>query len=166
MVWKKPEGEWADIEDRYRPGVETFDGWWNFIDNMNHQLRCRIKAEYLTPVTTHPDEPLLAIIVDPLDDLPTNRPAHTETPWHVTIGFYSTKYGPIKDGSAADRANYKNALERIQRNYAEWAEVIVWGEAQGGTFALFPDSPIANDPDIQYIHANSHYWDRPIHLTF
>jgi len=163
---KKPEGEWADIADRYRPGVETFDGWWNFIDNMNHQLRCRIKAEYLTPDKDYPDEPLLAIVVDPLQDLPTTRPPDNETPWHVSIGFYSTKYGPIKDGSAADRANYKNALERIQRNYAEWAEVILQGQSQGGTFALFPDSAIANDADIQHVHANSHYHNRAIHMSW
>ena len=164
---KKPEGEWEDIDDRLRhPGLRPDAGWRNFIDNMNNQLRCRIKAEYFTPVATHPDEPLLAIVVDPLQDLPTNRPAHTETPWHVSIGFYSTKYGPIKDGSAADRANYKNALERIQRNYAEWAEVILTGHSQGGTWELNANSPIAADPDIQYIHANSHYHNRPIHMTW
>ena len=163
---KKPEGEWEDIADRYRPGVETDEGWDNFIDNMNNQLRCRIKAEYYPPDPRWPDEPLLAITVDPLDDMPTNRPAHSETPWHVSIGFYSTKYGPIKDGTTADRANYKKALERIQRNYAEWAEVILLGNSQGGTFQLFRNSPIAADPDIQHVHANSHYWDRAIHMTW
>ena len=163
---KKPEGEWEDIADRYRPGVETDEGWDNFIDNMNNQLRCRIKAEYYPPDPRWPDEPLLAITVDPLDDMPTNRPAHSETPWHVSIGFYSTKFGPIKDGSAADRANYKKALERIQRNYAEWQTVILTGHPQGGTWVLNDDPPVRTDPDIQYIHANSEYWEREIHLTF
>ncbi len=164
---KKPEGEWEDIDDRYRhPGLRTDEGWDNFIDNMNNQLRCRIKAEYLTPDKDYPDEPLLAIIVDPLDDLPTNRPAHTETPWHISIGFYSTKYGPIKDGSAADRARYKNSLANIQRAYAEWQPVILTGHPQGGTWVLNDDSPVKNDPDIQFVHANSQYWDREIHMTW
>ena len=164
---KKPEGEWEDLADRYRhPEIATDEGWHNFIGNMNNQLRCRVKAEYLTPDKDYPDEPLLAIIIDPLDDLPTNRPAHSETPWHISLGFYSTKYGPIKDGTKADRANYKKALERIQRNYAEWAEVILLGESQGGTFQLFPESPIAADPDIQHVHANSHYHDRDLHMTW
>ena len=164
---KKPEGEWEDLADRYRhPEIATDEGWHNFIGNMNNQLRCRVKAEYLTPDKDYPDEPLLAIIIDPLDDLPTNRPAHSETPWHVSIGFYSTKYGPIKDGTTADRANYKKALERIQRNYAEWQTVILTGHPQGGTWVLNDDSPVRTDPDIQYIHANSEYWEREIHLTF
>ena len=163
---KKPEGEWADIADRYRPGVETHEGWWNFMDNMNNQLRCKVKAEYLTPVTTYPDEPLLAIVVEPLQDMPTTRPAHSETPYHISIGFYSTKYGPIKDGSAVNRANYKKALERIQRNYAEWQPVILTGHPQGGTWVLNDDSPVKNDPDIQFVHANSQYWDRGIHMTW
>ena len=163
---KKPEGEWADIEDRYRPGVETNEGWWDFMDNMNNQLRCRIKAEYLTPDKRWPNEPLLAVVVEPLQDMPTTRPAHSETPYHISIGFYSTKYGPIKDGSAVNRANYKKALERIQRNYAEWQPVILTGHSQGGTWELNANPPIANDPDIQFVHANSQYWDRGIHMTW
>ena len=164
---KKPEGEWADIADRYRhPEIATDEGWHNFIGNMNNQLRCRIKAEYLTPDKDYPDEPLLAIVIDPLQDLPTIRPPDSETPWHVSIGFYSTKYGPIKDGTKADRANYKKALERIQRNYAEWAEVILLGHTQGGTWVLNDDSPVKNDPDIQFVHDNSHYHDRAIHMTW
>ena len=163
---KKPEGEWADIADRYRPGVETHEGWWNFMDNMNNQLRCRIKAEYYPPDPSWPDEPLLAITVDPLDDMPTTRPAHDETPWHISIGFFSTRYGPIKDASAVNRANYKKALERIQRNYAEWQQVTLTGHPQGGTWVLNDDSPVKNDPDIQFVHANSQYWDREIHMTW
>ena len=163
---KKPEGEWEDIADRYRPGVETDEGWDNFIDNMNNQLRCRIKAEYYPPDPRWPDEPLLAITVDPLDDMPTNRPAHSETPWHISLGFYSTKYGPIKDAPKEEKAAYRNSLANIQERYAEWAEVILRGEVEGGTFALFRNSPIANDPDIRYVHDNSHYHDRAIHMTW
>ena len=165
---KRPEGEWEDIDDRYRhPGLRTDEGWNNFTNNMNmNGIRCRVKAEYYPPDPRWPDEPLLAITVDPLDDLPTNRPAHSETPWHISIGFFSTKFGPIKDASKEDKAAFKNSLANIQRNYAEWQPVILQGESQGGTFALFPHSPIANDPDIQYVHANSQYWDRGIHMTW
>ena len=164
---KKPEGEWADIADRYRhPGIATNEGWWNFIGNMNNQLRCRIKAEYFPPDKNYPDVPLLAIIVDPLDDMPTNRPAHSETPWHISLGVYSTKYGPIKDAPKEEKAAYRNSLANIQERYAEWAEVILRGEVHGGTFALSRNSPIANDPDIRYVHDNSHYFTRSIHLTF
>ena len=98
--------------------------------------------------------------------MPTTRPAHDETPWHISIGFFSTRYGPIKDASAVNRANYKKALERIQRNYAEWQQVTLTGHPQGGTWVLNDDSPVRTDPDIQHIHANSQYWEREIHMTW
>ena len=38
---KKPEGEWEDIADRYRPGVETNEGWWPFGAYQIGRASCR-----------------------------------------------------------------------------------------------------------------------------
>jgi len=37
-------------------------------------------------------DPLLVLEIQPIGNFPTTKPPNTETPWHVSVGFYSDEH--------------------------------------------------------------------------
>ena len=114
------------------------------------QIKCKVKAEYY-PTEGYADNPLLAIAVKPLQELPTTSPPMSETPYHVSIAFHEKHLAKL--------------LKSIHTKYAKWKTVTLTGYVQGSTFVLDSKSPIANDPMIREAKAKSYYSNRNLHIS-
>ena len=145
-IRKSPE-VYTDIEQRLSKRAKR--DWEGATKNFT-EIECKIKAEYL-PSTGYADNPLFAIVVKPLQKLPTTKPPGSETPYHISIAFHEPHVAKL--------------LKAIHSEYAKWKTVFLKGYVQGSTFVLDEKSPIASDPKIKEAHSKSYYAKRPLHMS-
>ena len=145
---RRPAETYTDIMDRLRPKKD-----WDNIKKGLTSIKAKVRADYLHS-PQYPDTPLLVMKVEPLQKLPTTRPTGSQTPYHISIAFY-----------AKQPADFRRRMDAVQLKYARSRTVMLKGHVQGSTFVLSESSPIANDPEIKYLHDNSYYASRPLHLS-
>ncbi len=125
---------------------------WDSVMYNFDRMRVRIHAEYLGS-NAWPTTPLFVISVVPLDPhlMPVWGKPNSETPLHISIGFYDPEQ--------------KRRFDAVHRRYLKPREVELLGYIEGSTFRL-NGGPIANDDDIQLLHANDKsYGHKPLHVS-
>ena len=143
-----PSGTNTDVMDRLSP--MSVD--WERVKTHFTSLKCKLRARYMGN-NRWPDNPLLILEVRPLQELPTIKPTDSQTPWHISVGFY-----------APDRAK---AFQNIVEKYMDWEEYTLIGWIQGASFYLDKYTcPIGSDQDLQaLIRADPDYGHKPIHIS-
>ena len=137
------------IMTRLRPGA---DADWNSVKRNFTKMRVRMHAEYLGS-NEYSTTPLFVIRVVPLDPhlMPVWGKPNSETPLHISIGFYDPEQ--------------KRRFDAVHRRYLKPREVELLGYIEGSTFRL-NGGPIANDDDIQLLHANDKWYGHiPLHVS-
>ena len=144
-----PEGINKCIMTRVHPWANA--DWDNVKQNFV-RMRVRMQAEYL-PSNRYYATPLFVISIVPLDPhlMPVWGKPNSETPLHVSIAFY-------------DPAQ-KRTFDAIHNRYLKPREVELLGYIEGSTFRL-EGGPIADDLDIQHLHANDYeYGHKALHVS-
>jgi len=143
-----PDGTNTELTDRLSPMSQDWEGLRkNFTS-----LKCKVRARYMGG-NQWPGNPLLILEIRPLQELPTTKPPNSETPWHITVGFYE----PSRD----------RAFKKIVEKYIDWEEYTLIGWIQGASFYLDTNAcPVGSDPDLQnLIRADAYYGHKPIHIS-
>ena len=145
------------VEDEHREVMERLKPWasddWDAVVQNFRTMRVRLHAEYL-PSNRHPTSPLLALVVEQLDEhlAPIWGKPGSVTPLHISIAFY-------------DRRR-KREFDRVYKRYARPREVVLHGWIQGSTFALHPPDPIAGDADVQNLaRSDPWYGHKGLHIS-
>lgn len=142
-------GTFTDVMERLSPASEA--DWWGVVGTF-HTLRCKVRARYLGN-NKWPDTPLLALEVQPQQQLPTRFPPESEVPWHITIAYYDPQRS----------REFRSVVDR----YAEFQEYTLVGKIQGAMFELDKNRcPVGSDPELLALkRSDPYYHDRPLHIS-
>jgi len=148
-----PPAETEPYEARLRDPAHADEATWYAYAPTFTQFRARVRTAFLPSIyRDYADQPLLAFVVEPLEDIPTTRPP-SEQPWHISIDFYG--------GSAARRG----MLRRLHQRYAEGRVVTLRGQLHGLAFYLDGNSDLMGDDLFRHIHATGGYSGREPHVS-
>ena len=144
-----PRGTNTDVMDRLSP----MSADWHGVTHNFTSFRCKIRARYMGS-NRWSDNPLLVLEVKPLEEIPTTKPPNSQTPWHITVGFY--------DSYKAQE--FRNIVEK----YLDWTEYTLIGWVQGASFYLDTERcPVGSDQDLlALIRSDPYYGHKPIHMSF
>ena len=137
----------TDVMDRLSPESQAD---WDRVVRRFTRFRAKVRARYMN--AAYGSDPLLVLEIQPLGKFPTTKPPNTETPWHISVGFYSDEY-----------AREFKALVNKYRNFE--VKTLV-GHIQGASFYLDTlRCDIGRDPLLQHLHRLGHYGNRPLHIS-
>ena len=142
-----PPGIDTDVMDRLSPASQAD---WDSVVKRFTRFRAKVRARYMN--AAYDSEPLLVLEIQPLGDFPTVKPPNSETPWHVSVGFYSRAY-----------AREFNALVD---KYREFEVKTLVGHIQGASFELDTlRCDVGSDRLLQRLHRLGYYGNRPLHIS-
>ena len=142
-----PPGVDTDVMDRLSAASQA--DWYGVVRRFT-RFQAKVRARYMN--AAYGAEPLLVLEIIPLGNFPTTKPPNTETPWHVSVGFY-------------DRA-YAREFKALVNKYRNFEVKTLVGHIQGASFELDTlRCEVGSDPLLQNLHRLGHYGNRPLHIS-
>ena len=137
----------TDVMDRLSP-ASLAD--WDGVVRRFTRFRAKVRARYMN--AAYGTEPLLVLEIQPLGNFPTTKPPNSETPWHISVGFYSHAYA--------------REFNTLVDKYREFEVKTLVGHIQGASFELDTlRCDVGRDPLLQRLHRLGYYGNRPLHIS-
>ena len=142
-----PWGDDTEIMDRLSPEASAD---WDNVKRRFTRFQAKVRARYMD--SEFNEQPLLVLEIQPVGPFPTTKPPNSNTPWHVSVGFY-------------DHA-YAREFKQLVDKYRKFEIKTLVGHIQGASFELDTlRCDVGSDPLLQHLHRLGYYGNRPLHIS-
>ena len=137
----------TDVMNRLSP--ESLADWDRVVRRFT-RFRAKVRARYMN--AAYGTDPLLVLEIQPIGIFPTTKPPNSETPWHISVGFYSDEHA----------REFKALVDK----YRKFEIKTLVGHIQGASFELDTlRCDVGSDPLLQHLHRLGYYGNRPLHIS-